>query len=148
MRDKSGVVASRYTLLLNCFAGLGALKQYGQTQLAAEMRVSAQIIRRRAADARHERCQRGMPVDQLKSLARIVVREIPPIRDSGHSSESLVAWMLGLDTLTTFDADVAKPLRAWWGITDPRAERSIKVKPASEKPAVEKTAKPKKTKAK
>lgn len=126
MRDHQGVIHGRMTLIFSCFSALGTLKAYGQTQLASEMRIRPQIIRRRAASSRHGRQGRGMPVDQLKQLAHIAVRELPPIKLSGHSSESLVAWLIGLDTLTTFDADVHKRLRKWWRETDPRAEPKAK----------------------
>jgi hypothetical protein len=111
-----GIAAERVALLFDCFAALGTLKQYGQTDLAHEMKVRPQIIRRRAADARHDRNSRGMPIDQVKQVAKIAVREIPPLKETKW--QAVVAWLLGLDDL--IEKNTLPDLEKWRKNTDPR----------------------------
>ena len=116
--ENPGVLPDRITLLFDCFAALGTLKGYGQTQLASEMQVAPQIIRRRAADARHARPGRGMPIDQIKLMAKIAVREIEPLQK--QAAESLTAWIVGLDSLTKIDDRIVEAVSDWLARTDPR----------------------------
>jgi len=118
-----GVCPERITLLFDCFAALGTLKGYGQTQLAAEMHIAPQIIRRRAADARHGRGGRGMPIDQVKQMCHIACREIPPLHKT-LGEQHVIAWLIGLDKLTTFKTAVVPFMRRWMEETDPRAPKA------------------------
>lgn len=123
-RRQPGTIYSRIALLFDCFARLGATQSKGQTQLAHEMKISPQVIRRRAADARHHRHPRGMPLDQLKQMAMIAVRDIPPLRDVHW--QVVVAWAAGLDDLVRLDA---KALESWIGEPSAAATRKKESKP-------------------
>lgn len=119
MRTKrpTGVIPDRILLLLDCFGALGAKHSYGQSALAEETNLSPQIIRRRAADARMGRVCRGMPIDQVKQICQIAVREIEPLR--GVCPQELAAWCIGLDKLHTMTPRVPK-IREWMKGIDPR----------------------------
>ncbi len=119
--DNPAIFPSRMTLLFDCFAALGTLKAYGQTQLATEMRIRPQVIRRRAADARKGGPSRGMPVDQIKHMAQIAAREIPPIRALNMGWQFVAAWMIGLDELTHFEKRCVPKISTWLSKHDPRA---------------------------
>lgn len=110
IKHPRGVIPKRILLLFDCFGILGTLGGYGQSALAKEMNLSPQIIRRRAADARMSRACRGMPIDQVKDLARIACREIAPLREVKW--QELAAWIIGLDELNTMSSKV-RTIEAW-----------------------------------
>lgn len=119
IKHPRGVIPKRILLLFDCFGMLGALGGFGQSALAKEMNLSPQIIRRRAADARMSRVCRGMPIDQVKDLARIACREIAPLREVKW--QELAAWVIGLDELNTMSSKV-RGIEAWMVKTDARKQ--------------------------
>ena len=87
----------RLSILFEEFAHMGIAGGYGKTDLAAELWVSPQIVRRRASEARRGCLSRSFPLDQLMQIAQIAVREIERIQDLSH--QVVMAWLLGLDAL-------------------------------------------------
>ncbi len=117
IKHPRGVIPKRILLLFDCFGILGTSQGYGQSALSREMNLSPQIIRRRAADARMGRVCRGMPIDQVKDLARIACREIAPLREVKW--QELAAWLVGLDELNTMNK-LVPAIERWMVKTDIR----------------------------
>jgi len=122
-----GINPSRVALILDCFASMGSAKLYGQSDLARDMGVSPQIIRRRAQECRQGIARRGMPIDQVKKMCEVAVQQIPPLRE--ENQERLTAWCIGLDSLFPLLVErLSAKLEAWLDASYPGAEKKEKEK--------------------
>lgn len=112
MASMQGIHPSRVALILDAFASMGSAKLYGQSDLARDMGVSPQIIRRRAQECRRGIARRGMPIDQVKKMCEVAVVQIPPLQ--GEDRERLVAWCIGLDSLCPLLVErLSAKIEAW-----------------------------------
>lgn len=97
--------AQRLALLLGLFAHQGRHGGYGQKQLARDMQVSPQALRRRAKLAREGQAQ-AMTVTQLHQLAQLAYRELRTrLRHVGRTWQEIAAWLQGIEAPGTAPPD-------------------------------------------
>ena len=89
--------AERLGQLLGFFAEQGRHGGYGQKQLAAELGLTPQALRRRSALALRGTAPQAMAVAQLHQLAQISVARVAQLR--GKDWQEVAAWLQGLDRL-------------------------------------------------
>jgi hypothetical protein len=89
--------AERLGQLLGFFAEQGRHGGYGQKQLAAELGLTPQALRRRSALALRGTAPQAMAVAQLHQLAQISVAQVAQLR--GKDWQEVAAWLQGLDRL-------------------------------------------------
>lgn len=97
--------AERLGQLLGYFAEQGRHGGYGQKQLAAELGLTPQALRRRSALALRGTAPQAMAVAQLHQLAQISVAQVAQLR--GKDWQEVAAWLQGLDRLLPAPAPAA-----------------------------------------